>query len=310
EVATEDGDALLGSLGDRNLFAFFGLPRRGEVRVDRVAEGEEAQADHRHQPRFGEALRRERLQQLRSQQRLTLDAGAVEDLGDRPLESGKVDEEVGPVDAVRPAAVVALGPGLVQKARKALAQAVQGVAARGVTLEVLEGEAIENFVAEGALEHRKAAAQAFQEAGIVGVGVDGKTLGRCQVARAPDDRLQLAAVQADQTLRLLGAGAAFNAAGMGDHRLEPALDHVQRARSAPCLAHSTSGRMWWSGWNTVAPAATRPGSSVTAGSGSGRFSPMNCLALSTSSCTTGKGGMLASHSSRVETPPVSWWAVR
>jgi hypothetical protein len=127
-----------------------------------AADGFEAGVD--------EARGVERSEVVGGEERLALDAGAVEDALDVPLEFGEVDQEVGPANVAR--FVVAVGAGFFEEGDELVGEAVERVAAGGVLLEVVEGELVEGLAADGAGEDGEALAQAVEQAGLIGDGVD------------------------------------------------------------------------------------------------------------------------------------------
>src|SRR5258708_5353203 len=116
------------------------------------------------------------------------------------------------------------GSRLFQEVREVGPKLKQRVAPRRVLLQVLGGEGVEEFLAEGVLENRKFLAQTLQEPGVIGVAIDCQALQRRQRPRARHDSFGLVRPDVNEAPRLCRGHAFHNAAGLHDGCLHPALD--------------------------------------------------------------------------------------
>ena len=229
ELLAAQSEKLLAGLRQGHLHPLPGASHGGVVAVDRVTKLEELQADHRHEPGCGPALRRDRAQLLLREEGHALHTGAIEDLADGTLQTGEIDEQVWPVDRTWLPRVVAIGPGLFQVAREGVRQAREGVAAGWMCLEVGEGQATEGLLADRLLQHGKGFAETLQQPRVVGIGIHREPLRGGEALRAADHALELSGPEGDLALGLLGFDAALDSGRMGDDGLEPVLDDIEVA---------------------------------------------------------------------------------
>ena len=134
-----------------------------------------------------------------------LGAGAVEDALDGLFELDELDQEVTPFG--RPRGVEEFG--------EAVGEEGEGVTARRMAVQIVNGEEIELFFADGVAAARQQALERFQQACEIGVVIDTEALGGSLVLSSRDDGGDF-------------RGIVSETRGMRDGAEHPALQFVER----------------------------------------------------------------------------------